>query len=323
MSVIWDPDFWPTLCALVHIHGSDDDDEATSTQRKRIRPRAPPRPRIKLLPIEPAKPRTDSKQQQQQQLKILPLSDLQQLGKCSDKKKNTPEFREDPLADAKLNLQELLRGMQLPVLTLLGQPGHSFTQEQLRTMLGQCTAELPMQTAELEDQLRVEAGEYFTASGHMKRLFPGCVNQNDCKTKRDWGWVMRQWMTAEELKRFEEQGTLPVSRPCVVCHSYKVCSLVFAIADQGKNVQLDPKESLFQQFTNLTDCPGGYLSEQCIRGPGERGFQGLYGALLQYRKCNFKECTVGNLRCLDASLVKWQTPVAAVPEIGETLQDFQ
>ncbi len=169
--------------------------------------------------------------------------------------------------------------------------GVQLSEKQLLEKLAQCTASLELQSAELEDLLLAECGRFAIGMGQF-RDFPACVNEQKCKAKMGdplagwpgYGFVLQQWMTQAEFDRFIRLSILPPRRICVLCHRVLVAATLYSARDMGKkNVTLDPRLTLVQQYTNTTDCPGGYKKECCVGGPTKERFEGLYGALVQHR----------------------------------------
>lgn len=146
---------------------------------------------------------------------------------------------------------------------------------------------------------------------------------------QDYKKVMTCWHTAEEWKRFMEQGTVlqDKGRICVLCHRHYIPTVCHTVRQQGESttnpINVHPK-TLFQQYRNMVDTEGGYYSQHVLKNPAS-GWEGLVGALACYRMHKLVQTKRAGTSqwMLDQSAIVFKAPKHVTqPIIGENNQDF-
>jgi hypothetical protein len=155
------------------------------------------------------------------------------------------EYKEDPAADIKTVMNQLmLRPLQKPLLSMMMQ-GHRYTQQELQELLQKQTAALPTFGAKFEDELLVEAGKFsvklqgpvvanemmFPDGCEVMRDFQPCLNEekDGCFNRTRFGrWVMTGLQMPQEWDNFIKKNIQPPRRICLLCHRIAAPDIAYA-----------------------------------------------------------------------------------------------
>ncbi len=232
----------------------------------------------------------------------------------------------------------------------------TLTTETIVPLLRAGAQQLPILTAQHEQQLLYEAGTYRLSDGRSI-TFPVCFMGRDCIanqypkvafTGQTRAFMMTAAMTPDEYTQLLQFNVKPKTiRPCVLCHRDSLIQYVLHLKSLGLASEItDPREiqsrfrwhteqpgaePVYQLWRNLVDTPGGYY-KSVVREPQNGESLPLLDPLARISTYHMICCT-NTLEYqpprlyLNQHALMWRStqqllPTPVLPPQGEMYKDF-
>lgn len=219
------------------------------------------------------------------------------------------------------------------------------THQQLIDSLRQGKVELPLLTAEFESELLAESGTFRHRKGAVVS-YPACRRGNECvcmtmgipgmeltenKTNNTGRFICTAFMYPEEYRNLIYKGVVPRGdRECILCCRYLLSRWITFLrgmdmagesgTEANFQFQIDPSH-VYQLYYNLCDRPMGYYRHcMLIPRPEETLISPI--CMLNLSLLKVQRDPVTGRRIINQSLLIYQQPVEAVPQLGERMNFF-
>lgn len=189
---------------------------------------------------------------------------------------------------------------------------------------------LPVQTAEHEARLLVEAGEW----PHPRRptatvTLPPCAHGARCVGRTEGlrgappgGFTLAALLFEPEYDTLLERRLPPVQpRPCVLCYRFHFTDYVLTLRPNAQRVG-GVHPGVLQVYRNLVDAPGGYVHEALLH-PDPRRFEGFVDPVVRFTHRSLRaERDGGRWRVVQEGIVWTDAAPLVPPPVGTRLGDF-